>query len=202
MVILAATMRTAGAQTLPVADDPRVAAVLQQRTINASGNGAVPIHYADIVSAFSREDLLDQVQAEYARMLKPGQKPEFVVQKTGPRTYAYKNRKHEHSEIHELFRGAAGTNRFEVEYYVSGERFFGKFQSVILVGVAPQDGAHSTYDVQVYAYPEAALPRFLARHLGLVERYFKSKTRDMERMATQICTRLCQPAAPAQVASR
>lgn len=201
--LLTAGIVVAGEPVLPVAgEDARVQAVLSRRYIPVEGAGAVAVRYEDALATFGRADLLDEVQAEYVRMLKPGEEPEFVVQCTGPGAYAYENAHGQRSEIHELHRGASGTNRFEVVYHVAGERFFGQFQSLIHVGIVPSGSDRTAYDVRVYAYPESALPRFFARHLGLVERYFKHKTRDMESMAARIVTRLCQPEGVAQVAVR
>lgn len=198
VILLVALASTVVAEPVPpldtvgrVGEDPLAATILAERYIRVDGTGSVAVPCASARAVFAREDLLDQVQAEYARLLAPGEKPEFVVSQTAPGTYAYTNRKEETSVIRELLRGDAGDGeRFEVIYHVNGQRFFGTFRSLIHVQIAPAGDADTTYRVVVYAYPESALPRFFARHLGLVERYFHGKTSDMEALATRICTRL------------
>jgi hypothetical protein len=178
-----------------VGEQPLAREVLARRHIRVDGAGNVPIDYRNAVTTFANEGLLDAVQAEYARQLPPGEEPEFVVHETAPGTFAYANAKGETSTLRELYRGTSGTNQFAVVYHVQGRRFFGDFQSLIHIEIAPAAATSTVYQASVYAYPESAVPRFFARHLGLVDRYFRSKTADIEALATRICIRLCAPPA-------
>ena len=49
-----------------------------------------------------------------------------------------------------------------------------------------EDAGASGYEVNVYAYPDVTVARFLARHLPFVETYFRRKTREIVGLVSEI----------------
>jgi hypothetical protein len=202
-LLVALAMGPAAAGEGPRADlqaYPLAAAVLARDTIDVHAEGTAPVPFAQALAMLDRPDLLDAVQAAYTGMLPAGERPEFEVQTTGPGRYHYVNRSNQRSDITELLRGATADGASVLAFHVSGQRFFGAFESVLRVEARSTADGLTRYKVDVYAYPVSTVPRFLARHLRLVERYFHGKTRDMIPLVTRICTELCaaeEPVGPA-----
>ena len=46
------------------------------------------------------------------------------------------------------------------------------------------------YDVAVYAFPERAFTRFFARHLKLIERFFRKRTDVIGQLIVAVCERM------------
>lgn len=163
--------------------------VLEAHYIQAGGTGVVDIAFRDAVVLFERVNLLDDVQAAYARMLGEGAEPEFVITQESTNRWSYVNKAGHASVIEELHRAIqTNANHATVVYFTEGERFFGKFRAVIEVAVRPEgDGASSCYEVAVYAYPVNSFSRFFARHLGVIDRFFRDKTREITHLAVSIC---------------
>ena len=168
------------------------AALLTKHTIPVHRTGTLAINPADACALLARTNLLDLVQQQYARQLPAGQSPEFVVRNTGTNTYAYVNRHGQHSKITEVGRLPLAGDGFAILFYTCGERDFGSFESLAAITVAPlPEAGHCRYEVIVHAYPHGRVRRFIARHLRLVERYFRDKTSEMETLITDLCRALC-----------
>ncbi len=168
-------------------------ALLTKHTIPVNRTGTLAIDPANACALLARTNLLDLVQQQYARQLPAGQSPEFVVRNTGTNTYAYVNRHGQHSEITEVGRLPLAGDGFAILFYTFGERDFGTFESLAYVTVAPASASgRCRYEVAVHAYPHGRVRRFIARHLGLVERYFRDKTSEMEALVTELCQALCK----------
>ena len=60
----------------------------------------------------------------------------------------------------------------------------------LVTGEAGPEEDACTYKVIVYAYPENAVSRFFARHLGIAERYFHQKTKDITALSIAISKHL------------
>ncbi len=168
-----------------------VQSVMTSRYIHVTLDDGIGVAYERALQLFEQPDILALVQEEYARQLEGEEEPEFVVQSDGPGSWSYENRKGQVSEIREIFRDLQ-PDASRLIYYTRGERFFGWFRALTDVRIRPdpdQPGA-CRYDVDVYAYPEVAVARFFARHLGLVERYFNRKTGDVTELTVRICNGL------------
>ncbi len=168
-----------------VGDHEAARRVLARNPIRVEARGEVPIAYADAVRMFASPTLLADVQVEYARLLPPGEKPEFVITQTAPDAFHYVNKSGQETEIRELHRGEHEGPTTEVVYHAKGRRFFGDFQAVIHIAAAPS-GEGITYTTCVYAYPENSVSRFFARHLRLVHLFFNSKTAEIEKLSIRI----------------
>lgn len=186
------------AGALPTAErtegDLSAQAVLARPCILVTTTGQLPLAYSGMARVFASPNLLGDVQREYARQLPPGQKPEFVIEQTAPGTYQYVNREGHESNIREVHRAEHEGPVTELVLHTSGRRFFGRFEAVVHVAVFPLPQNQLGYTAIVHAYPENGLSRFLARHLGWVERYFHSKTRDIEVLSTRLGEALCASA--------
>lgn len=165
--------------------------LLARDTIRIEADGVVPVAYASAIGLLTRSNLLEQIQEAYAQSLPPGQSPEFALDPVGANTWRYSNGRNEESEVHEVARGVTGSNTLVAAYYATGNRFFGQFESLTLIRVWADSNNQAAYHVQVFAYPHLAICRFLARHLGIVERFFRDKTKEMEGISARICGQLC-----------
>lgn len=170
---------------LPVADHPLVEGVLSQHYIPVDLAATVPVPFAVVTHLFEQDDILDLIQEEYARLLPPGDQPEFVVQQDGLNRWSYVNRNNQPSVITELFRDTARPGEAEAVFHTAGKRFFGDFEALTHVRLY-EAGDASRYVVKVYAYPASRAVRFFARHLGLVRRYFEEKTMELSSLTAEI----------------
>lgn len=167
------------------------AELLALNPIRVRTGGQVNVPYAEAAQLLSSPTILADVQAEYARMLPRGERPEFVITQLGPSTYHYVNRAGQETRIEELFRAEFEGPRSQIAFYAAGRRFFGPFRALIVISAWPA-AAGLAYEAEVYAYPEYAVSRFFARHLGLVERFFRYKTAEIEHRAVRIGTSLIE----------
>lgn len=167
--------------------------VLDAHHIKVSGSGRVEIPFNDAVHLLQRPDLLDVVQASYARILPEGQTPEFVIQPEGHGRWSFVNRHNQTSVIEEIHRKIEPDGRAHVVYYSEGRRFFGDYRSVVDIAVSAELDEGSRYEVIVYAYPLNSVSRFFARHLGVVERFFRDKTKEITSISVSICRDLANP---------
>jgi hypothetical protein len=168
--------------------DPRARSVLDAHFIPCSSAGEVAVPLDDALAILKRGDLLAVLQGEYARQLPAGKSPEFVVEASASNAWRYVNRHGQRSEIVELARVPDPEARgVDVVLLVRGERFFGSFRALIHVRVFEGAGGVTRFESGVWAFPESSVPRFLARHLGLVHAYFRSKTAAVTELAVRIC---------------
>lgn len=168
--------------------------LLARNTIRVVGRGTLPVDFRAALRVLSQSNLLDRVQEEYARSLPAGRQPEFVLHPAGSNTWTFVNRHGQHSEVCEVARIPVATNALAAVFYAKGERFFGLFESLTVIRAVANDQGQIGYTVQVLAYPHQPVCRFVIRHLGLVERYFQNKTKELEVVSARICGRLCDPA--------
>jgi hypothetical protein len=164
--------------------------------------GRIDIAFADAVTMFQQPDLLDLIQTEYARQLPKGEKPEFTIKSCGTNAWSYVNKDKQYSEIHEISRAVTASNDcVDLVYYSRGKRFFGWFRAAIAVRLTRADAESSAYEVKVWAFPESTVSRFFARHLGLVEDYFREKTDSMTALTVKISHGLMQRLSSLRTAS-
>jgi hypothetical protein len=177
-------------ETVALVPDDRSRALLKKEFIYAETGGAVPVSVCSAISILQQPSFLTRVQEEYEKLLPPGKCPEFTVQQSATNTWFYINKKQERTDITEVAGRMNGADTFDLAYYTQGRRFFGFYQALIHIRLTGT-GNSTGYTVAVYAYPENGFSRFFARHLQLVEKYFRSKTDEISAIAVQISTRLC-----------
>lgn len=177
-------------ETRALISDDLSRSLLEKEVICAETDGTVPVSIQSAISVLQQPAFLTRVQEEYEKMLPPGRRPEFTVQQSATNIWFYINKKQERTDITEVASRQGGGDMFDLAYYTQGRRFFGLYQALIhirLTGI----GNSTKYTVAVYAYPENNFSRFFARHLQLVEKYFRSKTGEVSDVAVRISTRLC-----------
>jgi hypothetical protein len=192
-ILLVPALSLAAIQTLETVElvsDDLSRALLNKKFIGAETGGTVPVPLREAVAVLERPDFLTRVQDEYEKLLPSGKRPEFKVEQNPDGTWFYVNKYGERTDIRQVAGRKTGTDSFDLAYYTHGRRFFGFYQALIHVRLTGT-WSSTDYTVAVYAYPENGVSRFFARHLQLVERYFKSKTGEISAIAVQISTRLC-----------
>ncbi|VGO11692.1 hypothetical protein PDESU_00238 [Pontiella desulfatans] len=163
-----------------------------KKPIVAEAKGSVPVNFDAALHVLRHPDFITHVQDAYCELIDEDGTPEFTIQKTSTNTYFYVNRKDERTDITEVVRRETVEGCFDIILYSAGKRFFGAYQALIHIQVLKEGENNSTYVASVYAYPENAFNRFFARHLGVVERYFKKKTGHMSEIVTTITSSLCE----------
>jgi hypothetical protein len=192
MVLSVTTFALDRQETVALVTDDLSCGLLAKKIIFAGTGGTVPVNIESAISVLQQPSFLTSVQDEYARMLPPGNRPEFAVQQSSTNTWFFINGHQERTDITEVSRRMTGSDKFDLVYYTQGRRFFGFYQALIHIRLAGA-GDSTSYTVAVYAYPENGFSRFFARHLNLVKKYFHSKTGEISELAVQISTRLCNP---------
>ena len=162
-----------------------------KKPIYAETSGRVPVNYSQALEILQQPGFMNNVQEAYTNLIDEDGTPEFTIQQTSANCYFYVNRKWERTDITEIMRRNTSADRFDIILYSTGQRFFGNYEALIHVRVKADGEGASTYVAAVYAYPENAVSRFFARHLGLVDRYFRKKTVHMTDMITTITCSLC-----------
>lgn len=196
---LAMVACAAGASTLDTAallDGGIQKKLLEEKNpIRAETSGIVPVPYGQALAVFSQSNLLACVQREYCELLAENGTPEFTINQTSTNTYFYINANGERTDITEVLRHPSPDGSFNIVLYSVGERFFGRYEALIHVQLTDAGPDGTRYAAVVYAYPENAVSRFFARHLGLVDRYFSKKTGQMAEIVKAIGCSLCRKAA-------
>jgi hypothetical protein len=183
---------TNGSARLVVTNYPLARAVLSNNCIVVSATGQVAVAWAAAQSMLARPRLLDDVQRAYAASLKPGKKCGFTITPR-PETsnvWHYVNVDKEPSDITEVARFGPDPDCGEILFRVDGERFFGRFQVVLALRARPDGPGKTNYAMDLWAYPENGLVRFFVRNLGLIERFFRKKTGEIEKIVRAVVLQL------------
>lgn len=159
--------------------------VLSRRCVEVRARHRVAIPFEQVRSLLARPDALLHLLNAYAAEF-PGSGDMSAMTALGDAgTFRYLNENGDPTEVRELHRGAGEGGSVELVLFSQGNRSFGRFRAVIRV-VARPDASGTAYDVEVHAYPEHALLRFVARDLGFGQRYFRSKTSELCRLAERV----------------
>ena len=165
-----------------------------RKPILAETTGQVPVDFDRALEVFSEPTLIQDVQEVYCELIAEDGTPAIVISQSGSNTYFYVTRKGERTDITEVIRRKTDKDTFDLVFYSTGRRFFGEYETVIHVQVTDAGKESVHYKARVYAYPENAFSRFFARHLGLVERYFRKKTAHLAEIITTVSYSLCNEA--------
>lgn len=190
ILLCTATAATAGDVAELVKGHAPAMRLLTRKAITIRRQGRVHAPFARAVAIFESDENLDLIQAEYGRMLAPGKKPEFVVERCGHNVYSYVNRDGHRSTIEAIHRSSSA-DTFDAVFYVTGERFFGTFQALVHLHAVPTETRQADYDLTVQAYPENAMVRLVTR-LSPVQHYFRRKAAAVSGMAVRITESLCR----------
>ena len=175
------------AEPLEMHEASRVLMSRKPMCLTASGRVGIPFDKA--CSILGREDMLIAVQKSYAAGLTEGVIPEFTIRQTAPGFYYYKNRKGRETTIEEVAVTQVAEEKITILLYSEGCRFFGEYQSLCEVEIAPVEDGSVVYTVTVHARPESALCRFFSR-VTPAETYFRCKIHDMTDLIVDVCERI------------
>jgi hypothetical protein len=193
IVLAARPALAAGVHDL-VGAEPHAQTVLTNAFLHLSSQGRTDgISFADATALVERDSLLADVVGAYREVKGSGKKQRrFTIRPVARHAYVYVNSKDQEREIHELYRGQGPDGQTaEIVYYASGGSFFGRFHSLVHVSLAAATPSEVAYDVNVYAYPEARVTRFVTKRLWLVRRYFQNKTDSLVDLTIRVTKVLC-----------
>lgn len=185
------------AMTTRPAADADEARLREKRTLRfpvaGSVTGAFERAYAVLVST----NALERVQQAYAAQLPEGETPEFEVMLASEGRYYYVNKDAERCDIRELWRETDTNSWFRTAFYVTGERTFGRFESLIYMdvrrGEGPEPGEVLHYTTDVRVWPHGAVVRVFLRYMPGVELYFRRKTAEMRGIVTSVFAGMMSP---------
>ena len=196
--LLLGVLPTFALDTLPLLEKGRSRTLLEsKKSIYAETKGVVPVKFEQALKTYAQPALLTKVQEAYCALLTEDGTPEFTIKQASTNDYYYVNKDGQRTDITEVLRKQTSDETFDIILYSAGKRSFGRYQAVIHVQLTQAGEENTCYTASVYAYPENAVSRFFARHLRLVERYFKKKTRHMTEIVTTISCSLCNADAEA-----
>jgi hypothetical protein len=181
-----------GAARLVVTNYPLAQAVLSNNCIVVAASGQVDVAWAQAHDMLGRRRLLDDVQRAYVASRPAGKKIAFTITALPGVTnkWHYLNKDHEPSDIVEIARFGPDAACAELLFRVDGERFFGNFQMVFAVRAWPDGPDKTRYYADIWAYPENGAVRFFVRQLGLIERFFRKKTGELEQIVRDVVLQL------------
>jgi hypothetical protein len=181
-----------GAARLVATNYPLAQEILSNNCIAVTTSGQVAVAWGSAQDMFGRQRLLDDVQRAYAASRPRGQKVGFSIKARPDSTnvWHYINKDHEPSDIMEIARCGPDAEHAELLFRVDGERFFGNFHMVLALRAWPDGPASTRYCADIWAYPENGAVRFFVRHLGLIERFFRKKTGEIELIVRDVVLQL------------
>jgi hypothetical protein len=183
---MAACSSVSALETADLVPDASARELLEKKCIRAATSGMVPVSYDSATRILAQEDLLNIVQAEYARSISKEGTVKFPIIETAPGKFYYINEKNQRTDIIELYRSQSEDGAFDIILQASGKRFFGLYDVIIHVRILDASAAGVAYTAKVHAYPHNGSMRFLARRLGTIERYFRKNTSNIEGLACNI----------------
>ena len=172
-----------------IVTDSDEARLLNKNTLRIPVAGCITGSFARAGAMLQSSNLLEKVQQAYAAQLPKGTKPEFEVKSAGAGRYYYVNKYDERCDIRELWRATDTNTWFRCAFYVSGERNFGPFESLIYMTVQREEMAKTdvlNYTTDVHVWPHGAIVRVILRYMPGVEIYFRKKTADMKVIITNV----------------
>ena len=163
--------------------------VLEKKNIYVEVAGSIDVKFATALRALKQEDLLGQIESAWEAT--QNEEIYFKINQEDDVTYSYIDRKGHPTTIIEIGRffttRADGKQQLDMLFYSKGKRFFGHFEAISKMTAWPSDTeGETTYSSCVYAYPKNGFSRFFARHLGLVDRFFRKETKVIEDYAADI----------------
>ena len=163
--------------------------VLEKKNIYVEVDGTVDVDFPTALQALQIDDLLDRI--EDAWVATQNEDIYFEINQEDDVTYSYIDRKGNPTKIVEIGRFFTtredGKTQLDMLFFSEGKRFFGKFEALSRMTAWPSDAAGKTdYTSSVYAYPKNGFSRFFARHLRLVDRFFRKETKIIEDYAADI----------------
>lgn len=160
--------------------------------VHLVATGSVAVAYERAYVVLMGSNILERVAASYQRELAAGAKTNLMViplDRNGHYTVLWKG---DSADVRDLWRKTDTNSFFEGGYVITGERYFGSFETVMNVRVQRTNTGQASFRADVLIYPHNGLIRFIFNNLLSVEDYFRDTMADMSAEITRVCTRLCQ----------
>jgi hypothetical protein len=184
----------AGGVPLPAWSTGRVSrAMCQGSRLRLVATGEVAVAYERAFEKLMHTNILMDVQAVYHSELKPGEKTNLVITALGRSGHYYVDWKDERADVEDVWRATDTNSFFEGGFVITGERYFGDFETVLNVRVQRLAGGNAGFCADVQIYPHNGLIRFIFNNLLSVEDYFRDTMVEMSAEIRRVCTALCRP---------
>ena len=158
--------------------------------------GMVAVAYEQVYAALMRTNILKDVERAYLRELPAGAKTNMTITALHAKGLYAVDWKDERAEVWDVWR-QSDTNSFRGGFIITGERFFGSFETVMTIFVQRAPGGQARFQVDVLVYPHNGLVRFLFNNVFSVEDYFRDVLIEMSDEIKRLCTNLCRAQAAA-----
>ena len=154
--------------------------------------GTVAVAFDRACAVLLKPDILEKIEALYRRELPPGEPGKLEVTRLETNGHYRVRWKTDLADVRDVWRATDTTRFFEGGYVLTSERFFGSFETVLVVRVmrTPEDQASFRADILVY--PHNGFIRFLFSTVLSVESHFRRTTAELSAEFQRICTSLCR----------
>jgi len=174
--------------TAGLLNDTSAQELLAKKCIRLGTSEVLPIQFETACQVLAQPHLLEAAQGEYST----GGEVGIPIIETAPGHYYYISETGHRTEMVELYRKQTDACSFDYIVKASGKRFFGRYDVVVHLQVIDAATAGVVYSVRVHAYAHNGVSRFLARRLGVTNRYFKKKTQLISYVARETGLGLCE----------
>jgi hypothetical protein len=154
--------------------------------------GNVAVAYERAYAVLTVSNVLENVGASYIRTLPAGAKTNMVIIPTATNreyTVIWQN---DRGDVRDVWHRTDTNTFFEYGYVITGERFFGAFETIMDVHVLRTGNGQTAFRADLLVYPHNGIVRFIFSNLISVERYFRDTTDRMSAEVARVCGDLCQ----------
>lgn len=166
-------------------------ATLQKKTVNVESVSTLDLQFDEARVVFMAKNAVIELQDAYAATLEPGETPEFYIREQNTGHYFYVNKDKRRTDLEEITRTSTPSSA-EAIYFLSSERWFGRFDAVVHFQAQSADDGRVACRTRLYAYPHVGPVRFFVRRLNLIERFFAKKTTFFENLLTDTFREACR----------
>ncbi|MEI6211923.1 MAG: hypothetical protein WCR06_09910 [bacterium] len=159
--------------------------------------GGVAVAFERVQAVLMHTNILKDVEASYLRELPAGAQTNLMITVQRAKGHYTVDWKDEQAEVRDVWRQTDTNNFLEGGYVVTGERFFGSFETVMTIRVQRTPEGQACFRADVLIYPHNGLVRFLFNNLFSVEDYFRDVLVEMSEEIKRVCINLCKAQAAA-----
>ena len=163
--------------------------------------GNVAVAYERAYAVLTVSNVLENVGTSYIRTLPAGAKTNLMIAPVGTNGQYLVFWQGDRGDVRDVWHRTDTNTFFEYGYVITGERFFGSFETIMDVRVLRADNGQTDFRADLLVYPHNGFVRFIFNNLVSVERYFRDTTDRMSAEVARICGDLCQSNDVAAVAT-
>ncbi len=160
--------------------------------IHLAVTGTVAVAFDQTREVLLAPDILEKIEAMYRRELPDGEPGKLEVTRLETNGHYRVRWKTDLAVVRDVWRATDTNHFFEGGYVITGERFFGSFETVMAVRVARTPEGQSSFLADILVYPHNGFIRFLFSNLISVEGYFRRTTAELSAEFQRVCTSLCR----------